>query len=110
MALSPCPLCARHVRDVDARCPFCGSTSAVLLRTGGRAAVVLGAGALALACQSGANEAVPTTRTAHDAAPLATTTAKPPPPQPDTIAVPAYGVPPPLPIPTPSTPPKRPPG
>jgi hypothetical protein len=30
MKLTPCPDCKRHVRDADARCPFCGARAARL--------------------------------------------------------------------------------
>jgi len=82
-----CAACARHVRDVDSVCPFCGATADAIdtaRRRRVRRAVLLGAAAIGAACGG--------TTTPDDGG--ATDAKQDQAQQQDVGAVPPYGVPP----------------
>ncbi len=124
--LVPCSECRRHVRAVEALCPFCRAPREVaaidatpLLRMS-RAAAMAVAASLVVACQS-EPLATPIAKDPVAVKPSATPAPStsqggglvddpgaavaeygapaPPPPKPSPIAVPAYGAPPPVPPP-----------
>lgn len=127
-----CSGCKRHVRDGDARCPFCNAeitgapvpdyteaASAAGIRLSRAATILLGASLMAdcsMGSLYGGPPVPPPMPSATDSAvvaqptpPAPPTPPTPPPPPPQPIAVPAYGGPvPPTPPPTPPTPPPTP--